>query len=463
MYRCLLVIAGVVLATSCQVAVAQSGKVAPQADEPVTKAYRVSDLIVLTPDYSFRGIQLPGLENKAGFGSAVGGMGAMGGVGGGFGAASVAANAHVLSQMGACGPQGMGGFGGGMGGGMMGVMGMGVGGGMGRRAASPTVGSVRFSTDDLIEAITTLVAPESWDEVGGRGSITSLGGMLLVSQTPAVQKEITEFLSTIREQGASPQSITVRAFWVLVSSDQLSQLQSNGAKSMQTVDRKTLEGLGDAMVARGQLTCFDGQTVHVISGRVCSSFTSLIPVVGQVDRTDAVSDLAQGRKPAKIQAGSVASSLATPSTHLPGYVLAQVPTAVQSGAPMSGGGGFLASAGRSSVGYQPVVSSVNFGIALQVIPSVVPDTKLVVLDLQSTVTRKSRDPGTPVNFQQAGLDRLDLVVQQFKTTLRVPMGQPVLVAGSTLEPPIATGSSDGQLYLIVEAVLANEGSAAGKK
>ncbi|MBI3467323.1 MAG: hypothetical protein HY000_30305 [Planctomycetes bacterium] len=54
---------------------------------------------------------------------------------------------------------------------------------------------------------------------------------------------------------------------------------------------------------------------------------------------------------------------------------------------------------------------------------------------------------------KASLDRINLTVQQLSTTLRVPIGQPVLVGGMTLHPEQDNGA---RLYLFVQAIVAEE-------
>jgi hypothetical protein len=57
----------------------------------------------------------------------------------------------------------------------------------------------------LIDNITTNIAPPTWDEVGGRGSIQPFtnAGALVISQTTEVHQEIVEYLRALREAGAA--------------------------------------------------------------------------------------------------------------------------------------------------------------------------------------------------------------------------------------------------------------------
>lgn len=52
---------------------------------------------------------------------------------------------------------------------------------------------------DMIDLITSTVAPQSWDTVGGPGSIEAYRGGLVVSQTRDVREQIRELLSQYRE------------------------------------------------------------------------------------------------------------------------------------------------------------------------------------------------------------------------------------------------------------------------
>ena len=54
--------------------------------------------------------------------------------------------------------------------------------------------------DSLIDVITTTIAPESWVDVGGPGSIKEFdnSGALIVSQTHRVHREIAQLLATLR-------------------------------------------------------------------------------------------------------------------------------------------------------------------------------------------------------------------------------------------------------------------------
>jgi hypothetical protein len=51
---------------------------------------------------------------------------------------------------------------------------------------------------ELSELVTTMIAPESWDEIGGRGNIRAYHGALVVAQSPRVHDGIAKFLEDLK-------------------------------------------------------------------------------------------------------------------------------------------------------------------------------------------------------------------------------------------------------------------------
>src|SRR5262249_54626 len=114
----------------------------------------------------------------------------------------------------------------------------------------------------------------------------SFGGRLIVTQNQEIHNAIRDLLNALRNtQGGGQSTVTIRAWWLRLDNAQYQKLTSGmPPASPPAVDRKQLKHLaGDKGVASGQLTCFDGQTVHIISGRFRNAITSVIPVVGQAE------------------------------------------------------------------------------------------------------------------------------------------------------------------------------------
>ncbi len=55
------------------------------------------------------------------------------------------------------------------------------------------------SADALIDAITTTTAPETWEELGGPGSIAYFRGTLIITQSAQVHRKIQRLLSSLRK------------------------------------------------------------------------------------------------------------------------------------------------------------------------------------------------------------------------------------------------------------------------
>jgi hypothetical protein len=267
-----------------------------------------------------------------------------------------------------------------------------------------------IAADELIDLIKSCIEPCTWDDVGGDGSIAPMAGMVVVSQTPATHQKIEKLLKELRSSVPGSQVISIRATWLLLDLKQLNQLLSSRGGKSGGIDRKALDEMAtNAKGYLGAITCFSGQTVHIASGRSRSAVIGAIPVVG-----------------------------------------------------------------TEEVGYQPVISNPQSGAVLQVTPQLLPNSQAVLLDICSSVTR-AEGPVEPIHFlgsETAGtkrecagksaaacghttvtLDRVNMIVSQLATTLKVPLGEPTLVGGLTCEPSAGDQMAAGtpQLYLFIEA------------
>ncbi|HEV3138254.1 MAG TPA: hypothetical protein VGZ26_10125, partial [Pirellulales bacterium] len=172
-----------------------------------THTYSVADLVIPIPNFPPNGrIGLAGALSDA-YSVSGNGVGGMGGAGGtAFLAsqdgtpASGIVNPKVLAQMNQLAP-----------------------GNMGSRMATGANQSVPFGPggvgggaqpdfDSLIELITTTVRPQTWDEVGGPGSIQEFRNnlSLVISQTQEVHEEIVDLLEQLRRNQDLQVTIEVR-------------------------------------------------------------------------------------------------------------------------------------------------------------------------------------------------------------------------------------------------------------
>ena len=291
----------------------------------------------------------------------------------------------------------------------------------------PTTMATTADMDSVIEMIMSTVASSSWDQVGGHGSIAaSYGRFLIISQTLRVHREIESLLAEIRAKREIAGTLVVELHWLWLDAAQHEQLVGNAkptaaGRAPWLVDAKALAQLADKVPGfRGQIACTNGQLVHLASGDRQSVITSAIPVIG------------------------------------------------------------------SGVGYQPVIERPNVGIVVELRPSAVPGADAVILDVQSTITRwgkprpsvrvgaswppyqvteglpnegNKETVAQPSGEASAPVDRPVMPAQQLAATVRVPLGQPVVLGAMTFSPTGAAGlveasKSPTQLYLIATTSIA---------
>jgi hypothetical protein len=303
---------------------------------------------------------------------------------------------------------------------MGGGMGMGsTGGGTGNPRAGQNSSSApaQITMDGILLALTSMVEPTSWDEVGGPGSVQPLGTSLLVSQTAAVHQQIEGFLKQLREGSGERKTVTIDARWLFLDSDELDELippQEGGPQ----VDRKVLATFTRRPSSiRGLTNCFTGQLVYLVSGTRRNVVSSFIPVVGSLDRPE--------------KTGAQYVSLKGNAD----YVFT-----VQN--PLLGGGTQPNFAGgiQRSVGYQPVVERPNFGTLLEIRPTLIPGDLAAIVDLRSTIT-VAGEPSADLRAQPPQgplapmIDRIAIETQELATTLYVPLRKPMLVGGLTCVAP----------------------------
>jgi hypothetical protein len=371
----------------------------------ILRTYEVGDLVVSVPDYGAPGAPDASPTPAINYGGGMGG--GMGGGGGGFGG----------------GGRGMGGGGGGFGPG-----------------ATNAPDPMQIDFDSLIDAMTSVVVPSSWAENGGGdGVVRPVGAALAVWQTPEVHQLIAEFLDMLRQGSANRRTLSIDARWLMLDSQDLAELRDDNGK----INREKLQSFTRRSTSmRGITHCFSGQLVYLISGTRRNVVSGYIPVVGSVDRPD------------EPQFVNLTNGAQITFTQLGGG---------------EGGGTIVSDRG---VGYQPLVEKPNFGVLLEIRPTVMQGENVAVVDLKSTVTfpgQPTSDAATASMFDPAmgiapRVDRLAVEMQQLATTLRLPLGEPMLVGGMTnLSPPRppandppadSTGgqepSESPQLYLVLE-------------
>lgn len=388
-----------------QLAAAQTSTV--KAAEPlVLRTYEVGDLILDIHDYPYsNSLQ----RNRTSPGALGGGGGGMGG-GGGFGG------------------------GGGGGGGFFSVPDAAGG----RATAESNNAAVGVTIDNLIDAIESTVAPETWADIGGgEANIRPLGTVLVILQTPGVHDRIRDLLLQVRAASGDRRNVTLDARWLLLTSDELDSLVLPDQQALPEVDRNRLaEFTRRPGSIRGITTCFSGQLVYIVSGTRQNVVSGYIPVVGSLDAPNRTEQLASEQHQSLVRLVSDRSAVLSNSD--------------------------------SQVGYQPVIEKPNLGALLEIRPTRSPSngqSPSAVVDLKSTITSPARpQPELDGNAQSAAIapvvDRIAIETQEFATTLRMPLGKPILVGGLTYAPPSEgrisrSGEQEAaeetpQLYLVLE-------------
>lgn len=390
-------------------AAAQPG---PAENEQYTvRVYQLADMILPLPNHGYRPNDLPATPAESATGGQGGSQGGgFGGGGGGFGGGNFGGGGAAFNFQ----PEG--GQGGAQGSGFnpaQGGVGGGFGGAGGTAATSFADDAMNAAMEAIVELITASIEPASWEDVGGSGTIRSYRSMLIISQTAAVHAKIGEFLSALRQETGTLRTVTVAAHWLMLDSDELAKLQVE-RDGVSSIDRDALAKLTrQEGNYRGQITCFSGQTVHLVGGQRRNVVTGLIPVVG-------------GDNPA----------------------------------------------------YQPRGGTPNIGVLLQVRPTLVADASAAIVDLESWVTAAPKHDamiefqsgrGVPAaaseGKQSSGkadaagvrVDRLDIASHALATTLRAPVGAPVLAGGLSVvsADTSAGGGERKQLYLVVQVNVAD--------
>ena len=367
----------------------------------VVRLYDLNDLFAVAPSYEARRFDDFQLGDELLFSAASAAStssAANGGLGGGMGGGmfSIAADPHRVlptrdQQIAAS------------------IGGGGKNGKSGESTPGGNAGESRTSIHSLVDAITSTIAPTSWDQVGGEGSIARIGNSLLISTEIKTHEQIESLLGLFRQRWKTLRTVTVRAYWLWLTDEQLATLAPD------PTDEKTPYGVVDDKAWRNRppadpklgsgyramLTCYNGQTVHVTAGGERLSIAAM----------DA-------------ERGEPAGEKHEPSTI-----------------------------------YRPKVVALQDGAALQIRPVVSTTGKFVALDLHSRVARLDPAPAAKAEVKRsdslqdvvASIDRPQIVAQRLSTTLRVPINRVVLVGGMTFDG--AASQNDTSLYLFVRATV----------
>lgn len=384
-------------------------------DEIETRAYSVKDILIGVNNYSFQGITLPGTQpNGGGFpsggfgGGSMGSGGLRGGGGGGGGVFAIPdqLNTNISFRQ-------VGGGGGTFGGGSSG----GDGGFYLEESEPVTLGDIESTISQLVE----MADPDAWSE----GGMQTLGGStLIVTTTAANHERVQRHLDMIRKVATgTARSVTISVTWLSITDAQYLDLADKPENGVMIADREKLMALAEESGSFGTITCFDGQTVHLVSGEKRNQIQTVSPVVGMSEAEGGPSS-------------SIANLLSEPGPVRSISSRSQVPGAA---GPNNEAGG---------IGYKPITEMFNEGALLQLTPVILADRKEALLDVHSNIVLPINVPAGAghVDFQGViKLDRQHVRSQQFDTSLRLPLEKPVIVGGSTVQVGNASA-----WYLVLE-------------
>ena len=274
--------------------------------------------------------------------------------------------------------------------------------------------SMQTTMDHLTTAIQQTISPELWDE---DGVITQLGSNLLISADDNTHQQISDLLNLFRKRWGTLRTVSVQAWWVWLSEDELTVLLADPNQPIGPEDRQAFgliepkawrKHLTDQAAAKKEdkansqagwhaiITCYNGQTVHTLAGGQHRFLTNIMPVMGQ-----------------------------------------------------------------EVSGYQPQMNLLQTGAALQLTPVTNTTGQTVLLDVRSRVCllaespkamekmEKMIDGNNEVAQLKAAVDRPQVDIQKLATTVRVPVDTPMLIGGMTFAARPQTGGKN--LYLFVQA------------
>jgi hypothetical protein len=259
-----------------------------------------------------------------------------------------------------------------------------------------------IDTDALLKLVYTLVDSESWQENGGSiGQVVVLGPMLVIRQTRENHDAISKLLAQVRHEQGPVQMMNVQAYWLRMDETEVKQIFDTASKNPAGAALPVVpdELVNDVHIyCQAGATCFSGQPIRFTSGREQTYVSDVTPIVG----TDSV-----GYDP-------------QPGMAISGVTLGLMPQ--------------LGADGEVVLKLSSVVSEVDARTQI-----------FVSMDAPRATTQPVAGGGT------AAIDRLNTLKQEFRSSVRMPLGKKVLIGGMTLDPASKNTGGPRQLYLVVQA------------
>ena len=291
--------------------------------------------------------------------------------------------------------------------------------GRGGAPGSPAADSAEATVlEPLIKLIEDNISPETWKDLGGSiGAIHLFSGSLVITQTVENHKRIVDLLSQLaREQGGM---VRVTADWLVVSPGDVPKLTKNGQgdEALAQVDPTAIKNFpAGGRHFSGQTLSRNGQTVYLISGLNRSVVTSATPVVS--------------------------TGVAAYSTDVANV------------------GGGIALEINSRVNWEQKTALVTLSSTFSD-PAQVTHENVAVGAVSQPVSVKKEDQGLTLTANQVTLmptpgafQPFGRLVQDMRSTVRVPLGVPIIAASMTLKPD--TNSEDEKVLVLIIKVTASK-------
>lgn len=278
-------------------------------------------------------------------------------------------------------------------------------------AADRIASAHRERLESLVKQIEDIVASDTWKDNGGAvGQIREMDDRFIITQTPANQKLVKALLDQLSEEDS--RTVRVEADWVWLPPAEAGKLLKPPGKAglnsaLREVDPAALGALpASVRHFHVETTGRNDQITYIVSGRERSLVTNVTPIVSTATSSFAptVSTVAAGLglevKP------MVKSDL--------GFaVLVLYATFDELGKPRRASAAAVA------------------GVALEPPPAT-----------QPAATQPDRIPIAPPGLPsrtapqaaQSPFNTIGMTVQDVRTTIRVPLGRPVLVSSGTWDP-----------------------------
>jgi hypothetical protein len=298
--------------------------------------------------------------------------------------------------------------------------------------SGPTMSPVEVRTvtrqqrvDELIKRIEEVVLPDTWKDNGGTvGQIREMDNRLIITQTPANQKLAKALLDQLSEEDS--RTVRVEADWVWLPPADAGKLLKPSAKAgsnsaLREVDPTALSALpASVRHLHAEMTGRNDQMTYIVSGRERSLVTNVTPIVS-----------------------TATSSFAPTISTVAGGLGLEVRPMV-----------------KSDLGFAVLVLHATFdelgkprhasaaavaGVALEPAPATQPAAT-------QPGSIPTAPPGLPTRtappVAQSPFNTIGMTVQDVRTTIRVPLGRPVLVSNGTWDLTGAHAETM-QLMLIV--------------